>query len=272
MCYAAAQKLKTTQLELIFDAVAKLPEFLNDDDLVRYHINGFAKQYFRGGEKMSEHPMMLIQPQENPKFLTPVMWGLIPRWEEGEKAGEYYKNTLPYGSGLNARDDKLFVSQMYKESAKHRKCIVPVTGFYEPYRYTPNKGRPYSIPFYFQRRDNEVTKLAGIYEFTKDGHVTFSIVTKEATPLFEQIHHTKKRRPVILNDKQAEGWLDSSSERNDLEHIIATDMPDENIVAYPISRDLYKRDVDSNREDITEPVHYDEISFHYDGKPKDLFG
>lgn len=255
------------------DAVARLPEFLNDDDLVRYHINGFAKQFFNNGTKMSEHPMMLVQPQENPRFLTPIMWGLIPRWERGEDAADYYKKTIQYGSGLNAQSEKLFTSQMYKESAMTKRCIVPVSGFYEPYRVKPKKGKDFSIPFHFQRRDSEITKLAGIYEFTGDGHVTFSILTKAATPLFAKIHHTKKRRPVILNDEQAEGWLDNSAQRNDLEHIIATDIPDEGLIAQPISRELYSRNVDTNRPNITDTVHHPEIEIDYENKPKpmDLF-
>nr|WP_299488561.1 SOS response-associated peptidase family protein [uncultured Allomuricauda sp.] len=273
MCYATAQSRKVIQIEKAMNAIAKLPEFLDDNDLARFHINGFAKQFMAGGTKVSEHPLMLIQPQENPKFLTPIMWGLIPRWEKGEEAAEYYKKTIGYGSGLNARDDKLFVSQMYKDSALHRRCVVPVTGFFEPYRVKPKKGKEFSIPFFFERRDKEITKLAGIYEFTNDGHVTFSIITREATPLFAKIHHTKKRRPVILGDEQVEGWLDNSSKRNDLEHIISTDMPDESLFAQPISRDLYKTKVDSNREDITTPVHHEEIEIDYENKPipKDLF-
>lgn len=271
MCYATAQKNKTSRLEKVMNAVAKLPEFLNDD-LVRYHINGFAKQFFNGGTKMLEHPMMLIQPQENPKFLTPVMWGYVPRDVPGDKIPEFYKDEIQYGSGLNATSEKMFTSRRFKESAEYRRCIVPVSGFYEPYKYIPSKGKGYSIPFHFERRDEGVMKLAGIYEFTHDKHITFAILTKKATPLFAKIHHTKKRRPVILNDEQAEGWLDSSSKRNDIEHIMETDMPDKDIFAQPVNRNLYSRNIDTNRPGITDPVHYPEIPIDYENKPPtDLF-
>ena len=277
MCYATSQTKKISELEKAMDAIAKLPEFMDDDDLLRFHINGFGKHYLDGGKKFSEHPMMLIQPQENPKFLTPVMWGFVPRDVPGEKIPNFYKETIKVGSGLNATSEKLFSSRMFMDSAEYRRCMVPVTGFFEPYRVMPPKGREYSIPFHFERRDKKITKLAGIYEFTKEErtdnvHVTFAILTKKATPLFEKIHHTKKRRPVILHDDQVEGWLDSSSKRNDLEHIISTDMSDGEIFAQPISRDLYKKNIDSNRPDITDPVHYPEIAIDYENKPQtDLF-
>ncbi len=256
------------------NAIAKLPEYLDDDDLEQYHINGFAKHYLKGGTKMAPHPIMLVQPQENPKFLAPIMWGLIPKWESGDRAEEYYKETLPYGSGLNAKSEKLFSSRMYMDSALSRRCVVPVTGFFEPHT-TPAKvkGRPFKVPFMFERRDRDVIKLAGIYEFASNGEATFSILTKPATPLFEKIHNTKKRRPVILHDEQTGAWLDNSASRGDLEEIISTDMPDELLYAHPISRDLYSPKAESNRENISETVHYKEIEIDYEDKPEpqDLF-
>ncbi len=273
MCYATAQNKTISELEKAMSVIARLPEFMDDDDLHRYHINGFAKHHMNGGKKVAEHPIMLVQPQENPKFLTPIMWGLIPRWESGEDAAEYYKKTIGYGSGLNAQSEKLFSSRMYMDSAENRRCIVPVTGFFEPHT-TPVKvkGKPFKVPFMFQRRDKQVIKLAGIYEFTKDNHVTFSILTRKATPLFEKIHNTKKRRPVILHDEQAGEWLDNSTKRNDLENIIASDMPDELLLAQPISKDLYSPKVESNSPNISDPVHYKEIEIDYENKPQqDLF-
>ena len=248
------------------------PEYLLEEDLIRYHINGFAKQIVNGGTKQSLHPLMWILPQENPKFLTPLMWGFVPSWKSGSQIEDFYKETIGYGSGLNATTEKMFISDHFMESALHRRCVVPVTGFFEPYRVLDAK-KPFSIPFHFERKDKGIINLAGIYNFTNDGHATFAVLTKKATPLFEKIHHTKKRRPVILHDQQIKDWVDGSAERKDLEDIMANDMSDELLLAHPISRDLYSNKVDSNRVDITSPIHYPEIRIEYEGKPQqDLFG
>lgn len=264
MCYSTQQGKPKSELEKRFDAVAKLPEYLDDTDLQRYHINGFAKHRINGGKREAVHPLMLVLPQENKKILAPLMWGLIPHWESGENAAAYYKQQIKYGSGLNAQSEKLFTSNMYKNSALTKRCIIPVTGFYEPHT-TPHKvkGRAFKVPFFFERKDKEFMNLAGIYDFTKDGHATFTILTKAATPLFEKIHNTKKRRPVILRDEEVEGWLDNSAQRSDVENLIAADMPDEDITAYPISRDLYNAKVESNRPDISERIDYQEIEIAY---------
>ena len=252
MCYSTQQGKPLSELEKRFNAVAKLPDDLEVDDLTFYHANGFA------------HPVMCILPQENRKYLAPLMWGLIPYWESGKDYKEYYKKTIKYGSGLNATSEKLFSSNMYRDSAMKRRCIVPVTGFFEPHT-TPVKvkGKPFKVPFFFERKDREIVNLAGIYGFTNDGYATFTILTKAATPLFEKIHNTKKRRPVILHDEDVDVWLDNRLERQDIEHVIGGDMPDELINAYPVSKDLYSPKADSNREDITAEVAYDEIAIAY---------
>ena len=274
MCYSTQQGKPKSELEKHFDAVAKLPEYLDDDDLQRYLINGFGKQYLNGGKMVSPHPIMLVVPQENPKYMAPIMWGLIPYEESGEDAEEYYKKTIKWGSGLNARSEKLFTSRMYKDNVLHRRCVVPVTGFYEPHTTAAKvKGRPFKVPFFFERKDKGITKLAGIYGFTNDGHATFSILTKPATPIFEKVHNTKKRRPVILNDNDVDGWLDNTAQRGEIEQIIDNEMPDEEINYHPVSKDVYAHNADSNRPDISDPVYFKEVEIDYPGKPepKDLF-
>nr|WP_299385610.1 SOS response-associated peptidase [Allomuricauda sp.] len=254
MCYSTRQTKKVSELEKIFDAVAKISPGLEEKDLVFNHANGFA------------HPPMLIIPQENPKYMATLMWGLIPHWESGAGSKEYYKSTIKWGSGLNAKSEKLFSSNMYSPHALTKRCVVPVTGFYEPHTAEKN-GKPFKVPFHFERKDKEVISLAGIYAFTNDGYATFTILTKEATPLFAKIHNKKNRRPVILNDDDVKVWLNPNLKREDVEAVIGNDMPDDEINAYPISKDLYKRNVDTNVPEIIEPVHYDEIEIDYENKP-----
>ena len=47
-------------------------------------------------------------------------------------------------------------------------------------------------------KDENLVHLAGIYAITKDKMVTFTILTKEASPLFAKIHNKKNRQPIIL--------------------------------------------------------------------------
>ena len=55
------------------------------------------------------------------------------------RAKEYYKQQLKYGSGLNARSEKLFDYWLYEKSAFTKRCIIPVSGFFEPHEYNNKK-------------------------------------------------------------------------------------------------------------------------------------
>lgn len=249
MCYNTRVSRKKKELEAYYSVIALVGEMDENEELVYNQANGFA------------HPNMWIIPQEKPQNMIPVMWGLIPHYKMGADAKAYYKETIRYGSGLNAKSEKLFESNNYKNSALTRRCIIPVDGFFEPHRI--EKGKPYSIPFYFHRKDKNPINLAGIYAVTPDKLITFTILTKAATPLFAKIHNKKFRRPVILQDDDVEVWLDSALSKSGVQAVIDDDMADAELNAYPISKDLYKRGGEGNREDIIEKVAYEDLEIDY---------
>jgi len=251
MCYNTRLIRKAGELEDYYEIERLLGEMDEDEELVYNSANGFA------------HPNMWIIPQERPRNMIPVMWGLIPGSKKGVDPKEYYKETIKWGSGLNAKSEKLFYSDHYKDSALTRRCIIPVDGFFEPHRVEKNVKKPFSVPFYFHRENGDPVHLAGIYAVTPDKILTFTILTKDATPLFAKIHNKKHRRPVMLQDDDIDVWLDSSLNESDVMNVIDDDMPDVDLNAHPISKDLYKRNGEANRENIIDKVEYEEIEIEY---------
>ena len=247
MCYGTRITRKAEQLELFYDVTKLFGKMEPKDELVYFHANGFA------------HPLMWIIPQEERNRITPSMWGIMPGNKLGADYVAYYKEAGRYGAGLNAQSEKLFDHFIYKYSAMTKRCIIPVDGFFEPHT-APKK---FKVPFYFERKNQDIMSLAGLYTITKDGYNTFTILTKPATPLFAKIHNNKFRRPVILNDADIDVWLDDSLTESDIKNVIEDDMPDELLRTYPVSKDLYSRKVDSTREDITNPVEYSEVEIEY---------
>ncbi len=250
MCYNTRLTRKKKDLEEFYQVKALMGDLQEENELIYNSANGFA------------HPHLWIIPQERPKNMIPVMWGLIPHYKLGKEAKEYYRETIRYGSGLNAKSKKLFDSKNYKNSALKRRCVIPVDGFFEPHRIETVK-KPFSVPFYFVRKNGRPFNLAGIYEVTPDEMVTFTILTKKATPLFAKIHNKKERRPVILNNDDINLWLNNSLSQEDVTGFIKNDMKDEDINTYPISTDLYKRAGEGNRSDIIEHVRYTDLEITY---------
>lgn len=247
MCNSTRIIEKAKKLEEFYAVSRLIGEVDLDSELVYNHANGFA------------HPLMWIIPQEERKTITPSMWGIMPSNKLGQDHKAYYKDAARFGAGLNAQSEKLFDHFIYKHSALTKRCIIPVNGFYEPHTAPKN----FKIPFYFERKDGDLMSLAGLYTTTKDGYNTFTILTKEATPLFKKIHNTKNRRPVILQDEDIEVWLDDTLTEGDIENVLDDDMDDFHLHAYPVSKDIYSPKANSDRSDIIEEVHYKELEITY---------
>ena len=242
MCFHTSTTHKTKKLEEHFKVKLNTESVRPIFDKPNYHLNGFA------------HPNMLVIPQEKSDVLAPGVWGIVPSNKNSQEIKDYYKEAVKYGGGLNARSEKLFQHFIYRESALTRRCIIPVSGFYEPHDYKKKK-----YPFFIQGKQKQPLGLAGIYSVI-DTFITFSILTKEASPLFEKIHNLKKRQPVILDEDQIGNWLDSSMEQDDVKQIIQNNYSESKLEAYSVSKDLFSPKVDSNVESITNIVEYAELN------------
>lgn len=124
-------------------------------------------------------------------------WGLIPHWAK-ERKSSY--------SMINARAETVHQKPAYKYSFRHRRCLIPASGYYE----WKHAGK-IKIPFYIFLKQEPLFSFAGLYdEWGQDEREkarTFTIITTEANELIAGIHD-KKRMPVIIPRKDRDSWLD----------------------------------------------------------------
>jgi len=135
------------------------------------------------------------------RIMKPMKWGLIPSWSKPDKAV----------SGLiNARFETLTEKPSFKNFYKNRRCLIPVTGFFEW-----KKNGKQKVPFFIScGKDSDgdfiPMLLCGIYDsrVADDGEVleTFSIITTEASGGMRSIH---ERMPLILDVNNIPLWLGS---------------------------------------------------------------
>jgi putative SOS response-associated peptidase YedK len=208
----------------------------------RYHINGFT------------HAQLLIIPQEKPKTLTSATWGIAPENKKVEDLKAYYKEAVKFGGGLNARSEKAFAHFLYKKSIFTKRCIVPVSAFFEPHEHQKKK-----YPFVFKPKDNPILSLAGIYTRIENV-VSFSILTQEASPLFARIHNQKKRQPILLNNELCRKWLRSDLPQDEIKSILVSKYEDAKLEYHAVSKDLFQPKVNSDVSTILEKVDYEELS------------
>ncbi len=258
MCYGTRVVRAAKQLELYYKVDRIYGPMQPKDELVYNHANGWA------------HPNMWILPQQRVGKMIAAKWGIMPTTANGALYKDYFAQNRSAFGGLNLRSEAIFSHYMYSQNIFSKRCIIPVDGFFEPHTtLTKVKGKAFKVPFYFKRKDDKPMNLAGVYNLTKDKMVTFTIFTSKATPIFEEIHnqpsnkHGDFRRPVVLDDSEAAYWLEDDLEQEQLIDIMNNDVPDYEFDAWPISKDLHKRNGEGDRPDIIERVDYEEVAIKY---------
>lgn len=138
--------------------------------------------------------------KEGKRELLPMRWGLIPGW--------WKKSVKEVPGTFNARAESIRDKPMFRGAFKERRCIIPASGFYE---WTGSKTQ--RKPHFFTLADGSpVMGFAGLWERWRDrasGEAILSctIIVCDADQWMERYHD---RMPVILQDKDLDGWLDGS--------------------------------------------------------------
>lgn len=159
------------------------------------------------GEKIAVKPNYNMCPTQIAPVLAvhdgrlefrPMRWGLVPSWAKSVKDADKY-------SMINARSEEIAEKRSYKAALKKRRCIVPVSGFYE-WKRTSSAKRPFAIFL----KDDPIMSLAGIYEHwvsEETGEIvdSYALVTTAANSYMSKIHD---RMPVILGKDDEQLWLD----------------------------------------------------------------
>ena len=137
-------------------------------------------------------------------------WELIAPWVKTIKEAEAGREKF---NTLNATCERLLESKLFKPAALEHRCLVLSSGFFEWRHYKPiGAKKDTAYPYYMTLKEQPIFYMAGIYQPWTDKETgetmdTFSIVTTKANELMEQIHNKKKRMPTILNEGQANEWL-----------------------------------------------------------------
>ena len=141
----------------------------------------------RAGPSDADHPG---------RHLVAMRWGFVPHW---------YKTLNDGPLLINARAETIAAKPAFRAACRERRCILPVSGFYEWMR-DPQDRR---LPWYFHPAGAEVLALAGIWQRWTDPQTgealdSCAIVTTAAGPAMAQIHH---REPLSLAASEIPLWL-----------------------------------------------------------------
>jgi putative SOS response-associated peptidase YedK len=140
-----------------------------------------------------------------------MRWWLTPHWSKAP--------STKYAM-FNARSETAAKSPAFREAYRKRRCVVPVSGFYEWTRQNNQK-----LPYLLKPHEGPGLLLAGLWDRwqnpeTEEALDSFTVLTVPASPAMELIH---RRQPLMLSIEDARSWMDPESES--FEALIRSDLP-----------------------------------------------
>ena len=165
-------------------------------------------------------------------------WWLTPYWS---------RVATPRYATFNARVETLATSRTFREPFRRRRCVVPVSGFYEwrkraqPSIFGEDGGEGRSPngggqPYYVRPRRGAML-LAGVWDRWRQGGKrvdSFAVVTTAASEALAFLHH---RQPLLLAAADARVWLGTPADSGELAGLLAPRVPVE-LLAAPVSRQV----------------------------------
>jgi putative SOS response-associated peptidase YedK len=166
-------------------------------------------------------PVDVLLPQEGGGLdFVRMRWGLVPYW--------WSKPLKQVPATFNARSDTVATKPMFRDAFKRRRCVIPMSGFYEWRQMADGKQ-----PFFISGADAPVLSVAGLWDKWKNRETgetlrSCTMMVSEANPFMSEIHD---RMPVFLGQETLDRWLDVKAGTEVLLPASAA-----HLTAWPVSR------------------------------------
>lgn len=232
MCYHTSSTGTSNGLKQKFN----LPMVDESLHTIYYHASGYI------------HPLLPVIADYEQSAIHHFRWGLIPSWIKSLEEGIKLSNQT-----LNAKAETIFEKPSFRDSIVKRRCIIPVTGFFE----WKHQGKE-KIPHFIHPKEREFFLLAGVFSHWMDKKhneliTTFSIITTEANEFMAEIHNTQKRMPLMIDERNVDSWIDNGLSKASIKELM-NPCDDFNMAAYPVSKILSAKNVNSDVPEILTPV------------------
>ena len=149
-------------------------------------------------------PIMVVSPgpardpgsNRPARIATLVRWGFIPDW---------VKDVKQFPLLINARSETAATKASFRAAMRHRRVLIPASGFYEWKRTGTKRAQAYWI----RPRDGGLVGFAGLMEtYLEPGGSEIDTAAILTTAANSRIAHIHDRMPVVVKPEHFTRWLD----------------------------------------------------------------
>ncbi|HSG87972.1 MAG TPA: SOS response-associated peptidase [Pseudomonadales bacterium] len=178
---------------------------MTTDPLTRLFM-ALVGQAFPGPDRLNVAPtesVPVVAAEAGERFLAEMRWWLVPSWSKAP--------STRYAM-FNARAENLTHSNAFRGPFARRRCIVPVSGFFE--WITDPDGR--KTPHYVVPDGGDGLLLAGLWDRWSGDDTQLESFTLVTTAAHRSLRWLHDRQPVLLTDGEADRWLDPDAPEDQL--------------------------------------------------------
>lgn len=168
-------------------------------------------------------PIMVVSPapaydrgsNQPARIATLVRWGFIPDW---------VKDVKQFPLLINARSETAATKASFRAAMRHRRVLIPASGFYEWKRTGAKRAQAYWI----RPRDGGLVAFAGLMEtYSEPGGSEIDTAAILTTAANSKIAHIHDRMPVVVKPEHFSRWLDClTQEPRDIADLMRPVEPD----------------------------------------------
>ncbi len=216
---------------------------IDSEDLQTAFSLGQMPPEWRPRYNITPTQQIAVVPDASTRNVVMMRWGLVPFWAKDPSIG---------GRMINARAETVAEKPSFKNSLKHKRCLILADGFYEWQRSEP--GAKAAQPYYFSLKNGQPFAFAGLWDdwqpkglSSEPGLTTCTIITTQANEAVAPVHD---RMPVILTGQAMWDWLLAEQELQVLSLLqpLAADL----MRSWPISRQV--NDPANDSAEIIKPL------------------
>ena len=215
--------------------VETITEYLSDlevDPQARIDFDNYVHVQAQAHKK---YPIVIFEDAHYK--LKPFEWGIIPEYMNTPEKIKKGRNSM-----CNARSEKLIEDKRsYWHRIRKTRCLIPVTGIFEHREVKSWKNK---VPYHVWLKNRPMFCLPGLFHYPNKADVetgeivgTFSLITRPANSLMEQIHNGGEnafRMPLFLPKELEVKWLLPDLSDKEIQEILDYEMPSQELAYDPV--------------------------------------